>query len=73
MTIPRLCVGGPLDGQYRAAPDEAISFFAAAIPPMHELSAAQAAKPAAAVRAKIIEYQLVWSSEHDRMVWWCAS
>lgn len=73
MSIAYLCVGGPLDGQYRAAPDEALSFLVAAIPPMHELSAAQAAKPAAAVRAKIIEYQLVWSGEHGRMVWWCAS
>ncbi|HPG01411.1 MAG TPA: hypothetical protein PLE77_15255 [Kiritimatiellia bacterium] len=47
-----LCVGGPLDGQYRTMPYDISRFWAV---------------------MGSVEYQLVWSREHNRLVWWCAS
>lgn len=65
-----LCVGGPLDGQYRTMPDDRLSFRVDVIPLTPELSAARASRQAPKFRASVIEYQLVWSREHKRFVWW---
>ena len=58
-----LCVGGPLDGQHRAVPDDAISF--------RVINQTQlGVVPGWRVSDDAIEYQLIWSSDHGRMVWW---
>ncbi len=44
-----LCIGGPLDGQYRCMPNDVVRFKAV---------------------MGAVEYQLIWSSEHSRLVWW---
>lgn len=61
MSMAYLCVGGPLDGQYRCIPPECISFkvstrLPGVLPPFSGLDP--------------IEYQLVWSSEHGHFILW---
>ena len=64
MTSTHLCVGGPLDGQHRTMPVDSISFRVMFQP--HPIDLYQLAP-----RLESFEYQLVWSSEHNRLVWWC--
>lgn len=64
-----LCVGGPLDGQYRSAPDGCISFRQVALRPLDGILAGHV--DALAPVVDLIEYRLVWSTEHGRFVWWC--
>ena len=64
-----LCVGGPLDGQYRAIPDCCISFRVASIPPVKSILCDEL-RPIPKLSEDFIEYQLIWSSDHGRMVWW---
>lgn len=52
-----LCVGGPLDGQYRIVSNDLSSFKAARSPTNPD--------------STLAEYRLVWSSQHGRFVWWC--
>ncbi len=62
-SAPTLCVGGPLDGQHRTVPDGAISF--------RVINQAQlGVVPGGRISDDSIEYQLIWSSDHGRMVWW---
>ena len=62
-SAPKLCVGGPLDGQHRTVPDDAISF--------RVINQAQlGVVPVGRVSDDSIEYQLIWSGDHGRMVWW---
>lgn len=59
-----LCIGGPLDGQYRSMPPDTISFrVTRPLPP--------GCLPHGRVSDDSVEYQLIWSGEHGRMVWWC--
>lgn len=62
-SAPTLCVGGPLDGQHRTVPDNAISF-----------RVTKPIQPGAVLGGRVsddsIEYQLVWSGDHGRMIWW---
>lgn len=73
MTGPftHLCVGGPLDGQYRSLPEGCFYFRVAKIPKLGILMAKDAHRAVSAPPVKSIEYILVWSSEHGRFVWWC--
>lgn len=73
MTGPftHLCVGGPLDGQYRSLPEGCFYFRVAEIPKLGILVAKDAHRTVSAPPVKSIEYSLVWSSEHGRFVWWC--
>lgn len=66
-----ICVGGPLDGQYRTMPPGCLSFRVTRPLPAFDLMAASS-RPVDKVTDDSIEYLLVWSSEHSRMVWWCA-
>lgn len=70
MSPTYLCVGGPLDGQYRSMAPDCLSFRVAYLLPTVDL-AVSSGRPMTKVTDDSIEYQLVWSSEHDRMVWWC--
>ncbi len=58
-----LCVGGPLDGEHRTIPNDCISF-----------RVTKPLRPGASAGGRVtddsVEYQLVWSREHNRMVWW---
>lgn len=60
---PYICVGGPLDGQHRTVPNDALSFW---VTKPSRLSAL----PGGSVYDGCIEYRLVWSSDHGRMIWW---
>lgn len=64
-----LCVGGPLDGQYRTMPDGCISFRVVSIPPVKSILCDELS-PVHGLSEEVIEYQLIWSSDHGRMVWW---
>ena len=68
-TITYLCVGGPLDGQYRTTPDFCISFRVVSIPPVKSILCDEL-RPVHGLSEDVIEYQLIWSSDHGRMVWW---
>ncbi len=58
-----LCLGGPLDGHYRTIPNGCISF-----------RVTKPLRPGESAGGRVaddsVEYQLVWSREHNRMVWW---
>lgn len=64
MIATYLCVGGPLDGQHRTMPPDTLSFHMAILAPaLHRGGAVEG----------VIEYQLVWSEDHGRLIWRCAS
>ena len=68
MTSTHICVGGPLDGQYRAMPDGVLSFRVASLPPANVTQwVGDSAVPK--LDDLVVEYQLVWSSQHGRFVW----
>lgn len=58
-----LCLGGPLDGHCRTIPNDCISF-----------RVTKPLRPGASAGGRVtdnsVEYRLVWSREHNRMVWW---
>lgn len=58
-----LCLGGPLDGQHRTIPNDCIGF-----------RVTKPLRPGASAGERVadnsVEYQLIWSREHNRMVWW---
>ena len=58
-----LCVGGPLNGHYRTTPNDCIGF-----------RVTKPLRPGASAGERVtdnsVEYQLVWSRDHNRMVWW---
>ena len=68
-STPTLCVGGPLDGQYRTMPDSCTSFRVASIPCV-PLTLRYGTPPAPKLIDQTIGYKLVWSRKHGRMVWW---
>ena len=57
-----LCVGGPLDGHYRTITNDCISF-----------RVTKPLRPGVFAGGRVadnsVEYRLVWSREHNRMVW----
>jgi hypothetical protein len=63
---PLLCVGGPLDGQYRVL-DGDVSSFRATIPLPPGVPASGRGADTS------VEYLRIWSREHGRFVWWYAS
>lgn len=71
MSMAYLCVGGPLDGQYRSTAPDCLSFRVVSLPPA-DLTA-PSSRPLTKVTDDSIEYLLVWSDDHGRFVWWCAS
>lgn len=58
-----LCVGGPLNGHYRTTPNDCIGF-----------RVTKPLRPGESAGERVtdnsVEYQLVWSRDHNRMVWW---
>ena len=63
-----LCVGGPLDGQYRAIPEGRIPFFRVAAIPNLNLLSSGAGRSVDCRIVDSVEYQLGWSEDHCRLV-----